>query len=243
MRKRNWAAYIVGGTLRDLMLGPAKAGVLGVVPRDIDVIVADAGLNELLECFNSIVARRTRFGGLHLVKQIAAGCEVHFDVWPLASTWAFMEYSKSPVIEAFPETPFLNLDSIAVELFPRGDSRQIYERGFFEGLADQILDINFEPNPFPDVCAVRALIMAAKLRFGMTRRLARFISGRFEEVGPKGFEAAQLSHYGKLRSVSHELCRWVDALKYQMKNGANKIEIAVSESRQSELWTDYPALS
>jgi hypothetical protein len=243
IEQRGWEAYLVGGTLRDLMLGPAKAGALGVFPRDIDIIVVNTDLDELGWYFDQITTRRTRFGGLHVVKPIARSCEVHFDIWPLRNTWALEAYSFPPTIGSFPLTPFLNLDAIAAEIFPSArQPRRIYECGFFNGLKEEIIDINFKPNPFPDVCAARALIMAAKLQFSMTRNLADFVWQRCHGAGIQAVMEAQLSHYGQVRSPVEELRSWVRIVEEQLASDSERIAITVPRSRQLELWTDHPKL-
>ena len=243
-----WGAYLVGGTLRDLMLAPRGAGVLGVFPRDIDIVVLGTTLPELERCFTGMIRRRTRFGGLHLVKEVAGVCEVDFDIWPLEETWAFKAYHEKPDISIFPRYPFLNMDAIAMDLLPRDKVRQIFDQDedgnhvFFRGLSDQTIDINFEPNPYPDVCAVRGLIIAAKLGFGIGVRLARFICERARMSTLDSFLRAQESHYGQVRSEARELQSWIDSIKRQLESGAERVVMAVPQNRQLGLWTDYPPM-
>src|SRR3954454_16223660 len=61
--RKPWQAYIVGGTLRDVMLAPPS-----IFPRDIDIVIAGASEDDLERTFGSLVRRRTRFDGLHLAK-------------------------------------------------------------------------------------------------------------------------------------------------------------------------------
>jgi hypothetical protein len=243
LRSRELVAYVVGGTLRDLISDPSTGGNRLMIPRDIDIIVANTSVRQLESCFSDLISRRTRFGGLHLVKNLTEICEVHFDVWPLAETWAFKQYEISPDISRFPGTPFLNLDAVAVELFPAlGRPRMIHDYGFFEGMISRKIDINFEPNPFPDVCVIRALIMAAKLQFTLTRRLAAFILKRLKgEADVFGrLQRAQISHYGQIRCSPHELDLWFGSIQDQMDAGADGIEVRVSRARQAGLWQDHP---
>jgi len=245
LRARNWAAYLVGGTLRDLLLQSTRTESCLATPRDIDVIIIGASNHELTSCFSELIARRTRFGGLHLVKKIAQVCEVHFDVWALADTWAFKERGIKPKISHFASTPFLNLDSVAIELYPNaGRPRAIYEEGFYRGIASRLIDINFERNPYPDVCIIRALIMAAKLQFALSRRLAEFISSWMARQ-PDALAAlrqAQVSHYGQVRCSTTELCSWLTFIHQQLTAGSERIELRVSDTRQLGLWSDYPPL-
>jgi hypothetical protein len=241
--ERGWSSYLVGGTLRDLLLGPARAGPAGSYPRDIDIIVIGASLQELAECFSDLLSRQTRYGGLHLVTHVTRTCEVHFDVWPLDETWAFKEYALTPDIAIFPTTPFLNIDAIAVEArAARGRPRQVYEHGFFDAIGNELLDVNFEPNPYPDVCAMRALVLAAKLKYGISTRLGYFIAKRAAMSSVSAFEDAQLSHYGRIRCTASELTHWIEEISQQLHRGADRIELPIPQYRQLELWVDYPVL-
>lgn len=236
-----WEAYVVGGTLRDLMLARANSSGTEIVPRDIDVVVLGIPLRELEATFGTLTRRRTRFGGLHLVKEIAPNCEVHFDVWPLSETWAFRECGIKADIEHFPLTPFFNLDAVAVELFPQpGHERRIYEHGFFQGIKTKTIDISFAPNPFPDVCAIRALFMAARLQFSMTLRLAMFICDRARDAGIAALEEAQRSHYGRVRCGGAELQAWLAQVRGQVSARAALVTIEVPAVRQMQLCFDHP---
>jgi hypothetical protein len=243
VRTRGWDAYVVGGTLRDLVSDSSKSGFRKVNPRDIDVVVVDVAVHDLAKCFSDMIARRTRFGGLHLVKRIANVCEVHFDVWPLADTWAMKEYGITPEISQFPSTPFLNLDAVAIDLYAKpGHARAVYENGFYDGMAAKFIDINFERNPYPDVCAIRALIMAAKLQFALSPRLASFISSgtNDQQLVLERLQQAQLSHYGQIRCCDAELRSWLTSIRRQLSMGSERIEIKVPHARQRGLWEDYP---
>ena len=63
LRRSDLQAVLFGGTLRSLLVSRIFEGRFGQ-PRDVDVVVSGAALSELEERFSSIVARRTRFGGL-----------------------------------------------------------------------------------------------------------------------------------------------------------------------------------
>jgi hypothetical protein len=170
-------------------------------------------------------------------------CEVHFDVWPLSETWALKEYSLAADIAIFSTTPFLNIDAIAVEArVARGRARQIYERGFFDAIKNELIDINFEPNPYPEVCAMRALVLAAKLKYAISPRLGNFIAAQVARSSIMALVDAQLSHYGRIRCTAMELNNWIEEINQQLYRGANRIELPIPHYRQLELWVDYPAL-
>jgi hypothetical protein len=240
---KHWQTYLVGGTLRDLMLESPRMARQFIFPRDIDLIVCAPSIDELERAVpKELVQRRTSFGGLHLVKHLQSRCELHFDVWPLSETWAFKQFGIEASIARFPSTPFLNLDSVAIELFhEQGATRRIYEQGFFTGLDARLVDINFEPNPFPDVCAIRSLVIAAKSGFHLSRRLAEFIISRREEPALlRRWRQAQLAHYGQIRCREDELTKWLDAIEHQLSAGAERINLPVSNARQLKLWIDHP---
>jgi len=242
---RRWRAYVIGGTLRDVMLAPGS-----VWPRDIDVVVDGCSTEELDKTFGDLLVRRTRFGGLHLAKSIKCGgisqvCyQALFDIWRLEDTWGIRTRGLQPTIENFVRTPFLNVDSVAIDLVPKNSRhRHIYESGFFQSLITKTLEINFEPNPFPLVCIVRALIMAAKLEFALGRSLAQFVANYSRWGSINDLVKAQVSHYGRVRCNADELRLWLEAIEVKLHNGAERIDIDVDERRQLSLWRDWPPQS
>jgi len=241
---RGWKSYIVGGTLRDAVLGPAA-----MLPRDIDVIVAGPSQAVLESTFRDLCVRKTRFGGLHLVKSFDRGAfarvsdHILFDVWRLEDTWGVREQGLLPTIENFVKTPFLNVDSIAIDVFPENGRRKVIECGFFRAMSSRCLDINYEPNPFPLVCIVRSLIMAAKLDFALSPRLASYIAGYKRWGNLDELICAQVSHYGQVRCSEEDLRRWIGEINAQLHIGADSIAIRIDQSRQAALWADWPPIS
>lgn len=240
---RKWRSYVVGGTLRDIMLAPAWA-----FPRDIDIVVDGPTREDMEGVLADLTVRRTRFGGLHLVKPFVddSGArqsgEILLDVWRLEDTWGIRANGFAPTIENFVRTPFLNIDSVAIELCSRTTYRQIVEHGFFRSLATRTLEINYEPNPFPLLCIVRALIMAAKLRFSLGPALAGFVLGYSRWGSLEDLVSAQISHYGRVRCEADELLSWMREIRSRVSAGAERIEIDASESRQMDLWRNWPPL-
>ena len=237
-----WMTYLVGGTLRDLLLCPNDHGP--IQPRDIDIIVAGASRNELEEALrNSLIMERfTRFGGLHLSALLRSGSRVLFDIWTLSDTWGFHAQGIPPRMEDFPGTTFLNIDSCATELLqPAGRERKVFEHGFFDGIAKRVLDVNYEPNPYPYVCAARSLVLAAQLDFKIARPLAKFILQHAAIGGVAALIDAQRSHYAAVRSEVKELEVWLQQIKRQFDFGEAVVSIEVSPTRRRELWFDYPS--
>jgi hypothetical protein len=238
-----WSAYLVGGTLRDLLTRPGDGDPV-LQPRDIDIVVGGATRENLKRLLQDKLAleRLTRFGGLHFSK-LLSGSRVLFDIWTLSDTWGFGSLKIAPRIENFPRTTFLNIDSCAIELLqPTGKQRACFERGFFASMANHVLDVNYAPNPYPYVCVARALVMAARLEFTVTRTLAEFILNHTGAGGIGAIIEAQQSHYGIVRCNAAELGTWIDGIRRQFDSGQSTISVEVSEARRSKLWHDYPAV-
>jgi hypothetical protein len=242
LNRPGWSSYLVGGTLRDLLVGPDFRR-RRVQPRDVDIVVGGATREQLRELFSAtlVLERLTRFGGLHLARHLPSGYRVVFDVWTLADTWGFGSKNIPPTIEEFPGTTFMNIDSCAMEIWPLpGKPRALFEQGFFEGIANRVVDLNYAPNPYPFVCVARALVMAARLQFALTRPIAEFILSH-TAAGVEPLIEAQLSHYGIVRCPPKELEAWIHDIRSQYTSGKSLIGITVPRSRQLELWRDYPA--
>ena len=57
-------------------------------------------------------------------------------IWPLGLTWAFRNgHSGPPSFESLSTTTFLNVEAIAVELWPaKGQGRHVFENHFFDAV-------------------------------------------------------------------------------------------------------------
>jgi hypothetical protein len=242
LNRPGWSSYLVGGTLRDLLVG-ADSRHRGVEPRDVDIIVGGASREQLQDVLREalVLERLTRFGGLHLSKRLSSGSRVLFDIWTLSDTWGFRWQNITPRIEDFPGTTFLNIDACAIELLqPPGRQRGLFAKGFFEGIANRVMDVNYVPNPYPYVCVARALVLAARLNFTITRPLAEFILLQTATGGIDALIEAQQSHYGMVRCDARELGMWLHQIRRQFDSRQRAIGIEVSRARYLELWRDYP---
>jgi hypothetical protein len=238
-----WDAYLVGGTIRDIVLGPGIAGPSAYYPRDIDIILVGVKHAEVKRKFNHLYNRQTRFGGVHLIDRKLKGWEVLFDIWALEETWALRVMHWPPAIQYFPKTPFLNLDTAVVELRThRGRPRRLFESGFLDGINRRVIEINFERNPYPAICMVRSLIMAAKLQFVIGPKLLDFVLQQARVTSLDQLMTAQRSHYGKDRCSPEELSSWIGSLQQLAKAGHKEGRIPVHTERQLALWNEYPPL-
>lgn len=201
-------AVFFGGTLRSLLLSRMQENRLGR-PRDVDIVVSGTSIETLKGIYREHISRETRFGGLQLQRQ---GWQ--FDVWPLKTTWAFVHDSVSnPGFWDLPKTTFFNLEAIAVEVWPRrGKKRRIYSGNdqFFEGIRTKTLEINKEDNPFPELCVLRALVMAVNLRLKIGPELGRYITQHGKHIRASTLDKIYLEHYGPHRVDMRPYKMWID---------------------------------
>ncbi len=193
---KNWKPFLFGGMLRDLLIFGGRA-----TPRDIDVVIANGTSEEIEESLGPYIRRRNRFGGFQL--QV---CNWLFDVWPLEKTWAFVKsQTLSPSPANLPKTTFLNVEAIAISVDEKGRVVELFECGFFEAIRTRIIDINFLENPFPELAAVRSIITAKKLNYGLSPQLSTYVLNQVRIVGVKSLIEAQIQHYGDIRVQRPEL--------------------------------------
>jgi len=232
--RKGWRTYLVGGFLRDVVARPHSHW-----PRDFDVVVAGCSWDDLNSAFTDIIAGRNRFGGLTLRRwsevagQYHKACELDFDIWRLEDTWAVQHLRLPHTIEAFVETPFLNIDSVAISIGPGEDYLAVFEHGFFEALRRECVEINQTDNPFPVLCAVRGLIIAANLNFLLGPKLAAFVHDLAARVEVEEFVAAQIGHYGHLRSSREQLERWILDVRTQLEAGRDHVRLTTDRSSAS----------
>jgi hypothetical protein len=208
IRETGVAAVFFGGTLRSLLISRLVNKKPGR-PRDIDIVIAGATVEALKDRFRALIKRETRFGGLRLERM-----NWQFDVWPLDRTWAFLhDNAHTPAFALLPQTTFFNLEAIAVDVWARrGKTRSVYsgDDQFFEGVLTKTLELNRPENPFPGLCVIRSLVMAASLDYAIGPRLAAYLSENASAVGGGDFETIQREHYGGLRYDPESLRRWLD---------------------------------
>lgn len=233
LQETNARAVFFGGTLRSLLASRMFCHKAGR-PRDVDIVVSGALIEDLRERFEEIISRTTRFGGLQLQR---LGWQ--FDVWPLDRTWAFVNDAVvDPEFEHLPSTTFFNLEAIAVEVWASpGKPRAIYsgDDQFFEGLMDRVLEINREENPYPELCVVRALVMSSGLEFQIGPRLAKYVVDHGEVMTQADLAEVQRHHYGSLRREPSQLKSWIEHIANAITE-TSEGPIRLPLSRQQHLW-------
>ncbi len=200
MRIHRWPAVFFGGTLRSILLGRLLKGRIGR-PRDIDIVVGGPSVGELEKQFESHVVRKTRFGGLHLRR-----AQWEFDIWPVSETYAFRNnHSEHAEFRELPFTTFFNLEAIAVDVWAApGYHRNLYTANdsFFTGILRQEIEINKEDNPYPELCFIRSLVLAASLRWKIGPRLLQYLAKIGPQISKRDLESVQMKHYGRIELPS-----------------------------------------
>jgi hypothetical protein len=200
-------AFIFGGVLRDLMLHGSS-----ISPRDVDVVVGTVDLTDVRAVFSENLTHTNRFGGLHL--RVGGW---HFDVWPLARTWALSQKIVVPsTFEALPRTTFLNVEAVAARLDTEDwQYREIFSHGFFESMLSRTVEINCAPNPYPALCVLRSLMIAARLNFAIGPNLVDYILSYSRELGVDALMHTQWEHYGQIFYRVHDLNSWLSSIAKQ----------------------------
>jgi hypothetical protein len=229
IQENSWRAVIFGGVLRDLVVfGNTE------IPRDIDVVISDANTRDLEAAFGDLILSKNRFGGFRLR---SAGWLI--DMWALGNTWAFRERLRETIsFESLVHTTFLNVEAIAAEIQVQpGHPRTIYSAGFFESLNDKVLDINFEPNPNPDLCIVRSITMALRLNWSISRRLGTYIVEHASSIPLERLTAIHESHYRKVRIRQTRMLEYFEFIDRQLQvRSSDAIKLPATEGEQLALW-------
>lgn len=166
MRNRNYSPFLCGGAVRNMLLCNNS------IPRDLDIIMGFVSKKQLETLFPEHIKGQTSLGGLKLQVK-----DWSIDIWPILETWAFKENKiEGKGFSDYPKITFLNIDAIAIQLFiKRGQKREIYSNGFFEAITNRMIELNFEENPSPAECIVRALRIANTFKFIIGPRLANYM--------------------------------------------------------------------
>ncbi len=230
-REHKWEAVVFGGILRDIALyGPSER------PRDVD-IVANCSSSELASWLSSFPVKRTRFGGFRV--------RVHkwdFDIWALQDTWAFTTTHMEPTFANLPKTTFFNIEGIAAQLnTTAGQKRALYSFGFAEAIASKVLDINFEPNPFPQLCVIRGLLTATRHNLLLSPKLARYITRHADRSEIAEIMHVQVGHYGVARLGNRRYCKLVGSDRAELDEEPERGS-AVAEYRSTTKPAEHGSL-
>jgi hypothetical protein len=228
---RGWGPILFGGVIRDfVVLGRRR------YPRDVDIVLQRGDLSAVANGLESTEYHFNRFGGLHLNIERWV-----FDVWLLEKTWAFtVDSSLHPTADELPKTTFLDAEAVAVT-FEQGRVSEIYSNGFFECVASRRIDINYEPNPFPSLNAVRAILTAHKLAFAISPRLAKYYLETLATYGPHSMIDAQERHYQKVILDTTALCdieRHLQTVTSKVQPADRVYLPAYMHPKQLQLWTE-----
>ena len=156
--------YLFGGVLRELALYGRKG-----FRSDIDIVV-NGDWTHLAGYFESIGAKKNRFGGFRLQVN-----EWPVDIWGARETWAIQKgIVQFQGIESLLRTTILNWDAILMDWRRK---EIICGASYFQQMKERLMDIVLEENPNPLGAAVRAFrhlcIKDAKM---VTVGTARYLS-------------------------------------------------------------------
>jgi len=223
--EKEWKAVFFGGVPRDLVLyGPSKR------PRDVDIVVG-CSLQELTSVLAAFPLQRTRFGGFRITFD-----KWSFDIWSLSNTWAFASGYMNATFDNLPKTTFFNVEAIATQFNTRPRKRRsVYSFGFPDAISSRVLDINFEPNPFPQLCIIRGLVTAARHRFQLSPRLAHYMLEQANRTEIAEIMHAQFAHYGVVHLRAEDIVRWLDRIELRLKESPRSpLRLPTMEAEQ--LW-------
>ncbi|MDH5398314.1 MAG: hypothetical protein OEX02_09220 [Cyclobacteriaceae bacterium] len=204
LKPLNLDIYLFGGFPKDIYLKGQMA-----IPRDIDMVVVESDLSVLLETLKDYPIEKSRFGGYKVKYE---GLDVDF--WSIEKTWAFeTNLVELTGINSLSETTFLNIEGIAVELFPKGNSRNIISDGFEGFFRENLLELNLEQNPFPALNIARSLYAAKKTDKNFGPRLLKFISDNLRDCNVEDVLVIYKRKYGLLDKEKAFYKRYFSYLK------------------------------
>lgn len=191
-RLKDIEAVIFGGFIRD--------AVLNRTPYDIDIVFTKAEFRTVRERLRGYEIAVTGFGGLKLKN--AEG--VRIDLWALEETIALKAQGLTePTFHDLLKTTFFNIQTIAVDL---QDLTTIYSNGFYEVMRDRVLEINYEPNPYPAHCVTCTFVMQLKTGFRLGPKLIDYMKRRTADVRLQDIVRMQKLRHGEIL-VSEESIR------------------------------------
>lgn len=232
IRKNNYQAFLCGGAVRDMLLCNNS------IPRDLDIILGYVSREQLETLFPDHIKGETSLGGLKLQVK-----DWSIDMWPIQDTWAFKEGKVTGKgFSDYPKITFLNIDAIAIQLFSkRRQKREIYSKGFFEAIAQRTIELNFEENPAPAECIVRALRIANKFKFVIGPRLARYMISYTNQMEIEELAEIFQRRYMSADVTVEKLHNCFKSIETQMQASNNR-PVKVFAEQNSNFFEQPPSL-
>ncbi|MEZ6235636.1 MAG: hypothetical protein R3B68_15730 [Phycisphaerales bacterium] len=167
-----------------------------------------------------------------------------FDVWPLEQTWAFKTSGDSSRIFR----DFLSRRSSTLKrlqwMFQRRlvSLEPVYsgDDQFFDGILDQVLEINREENPFPVLCVVRSLAFTSMTGFSIGPRLAQYLTQHATGVSDDELADVQVKHYGRERVDRERMRRWLDYVAARVAATPGEV-VRLGRPTQMTFWPEEDA--
>jgi hypothetical protein len=217
IRNDKYPAFLCGGAVRELLLSNNS------IPRDLDIMIGYISKEQLATLFSDNVKGETSLGGLKL--QIK---DWSIDVWALQDTWAFKEGRfGGGGFSDYPKITFLDIDAIAIQLFSqKRQKRVVYSKGFFEAISSRTIEMNFEENPDPATCIVRALQIANKFKFAIGPKLARYMVAYISQMEIEELASIYQRRYIDARISVEKLHNCMKSIEMQLQT-SNKSPVKV----------------
>jgi len=232
IRNNNYPAFLCGGAVRDMLLCNNS------IPRDLDIILGSVSRERLETLFPDHIKGETSLGGLKLQVE-----DWSIDMWLIQDTWAFKEGKVTGKgFSDYPKITFLNIDAIAIQLFSkRRQKREIYSKGFFEAIAERTIELNFEENPAPAKCIVRALRIANKFKFVIGPRLARYMISYTNQMEIEELAEIYQRRYMSADVTVEKLHNCFKSIETQMQASNNR-PVKVFAEQNSNFFEQPPSL-
>ncbi|MFC1604847.1 hypothetical protein ACFL5F_07450 [Planctomycetota bacterium] len=213
IRNNDYPAFLCGGAVRNFLLCNNS------IPRDLDIILGYVSREQLETLFPDHIKGETSLGGLKLQVK-----DWSIDMWLIQDTWAFKNGKVTGKgFSDYPKITFLNIDAIAIQLFSkRRQKREIYSQGFFEAIAERTIELNFEENPAPAECIVRALRIANKFKFVIGPRLAGYMISHTNQMEIEELAEIYQRRYTSADVTVEKLHNCFKSIETQMQASNNR---------------------
>jgi len=220
IRNNNFPAFLCGGAVRDMLLCNNS------IPRDLDIILGYVSRERIKTLFRNHIKGETSLGGLKLQVK-----DWSIDMWPIQETWAFKEGNvMGKGFSDYPKITFLNIDAIAIQLFSkRRQKRKIYSKGFFEAIAERTIELNFEENPAPAECIVRALQIANRFNFVIGPRLAHYMISYIKQIEIEELAEIYQRRYTNAAITVEKLHNCFKNIEAQVQASKNRTVMVIAE--------------
>lgn len=208
--------YLFGGITRDHLFSSFTKHSLDET-EDIDIVVTELNIDTI----QKYIVKRTKFGGYKL--KINGSL---YDIWELKDTWNYNKIDKK-INSDLVKLSKLVFFSFNTSIYWINKRLWYISREFGKSVRNEVLDIVFGQNPYPELSIIRAYKYFKKYNYILSPRMKNYLKSNFD---PVELENYQKDRYGSIRYNINDLYKYIMTNNYIQKDNVKSNQLNILDT-------------